>query len=249
MNKKYIICNWKAYLSDKQSLMLAGKLKGESLVNNIEMIVLPSVLSLKGVNDLFTAAKSSITCGSQVVTQFNKGAYTGDITISCLKEFGVKYALVGHSEQRLYHKHSDQYYNIVIKSLLKAGIHPIICVGESRDVYSQNKSLSFVKRQLKSLLYGVNINKVIVAYEPIWSISGFNPREKNIDLTHLKSIAQGLNSILPSTTPLLYGGSVNVENIEMLCKLERYNGFLIGSAGTKYASVKRMLKSITKTIN
>lgn len=167
--------------------------------------------------------KKSIGLGCQDICCQVDGKSTGQISPNMIKEFGVKYAIIGHSERRVFE--SDEMINQKIKIALNNEITPIVCVGES----DRSIAKKFVVAQVKSALKGIdNKSNIILAYEPIWAIgSGVVPTNKDIDsiIKSIKNCAKKLGFDLP----VLYGGSVNEKNIDEL-NSTLADGFLVGSA-------------------
>jgi triosephosphate isomerase len=241
--KKYFFANWKNYLGVNESEQLSSMcLDIEYNKDSVEFCVFPNSFSMKSVIELIS--RSEIKIGSQNTSEYIKGAYTGMITIENLKELDIKYCLVGHSEQRVYLGETDEAINKKIIALIENNITPVLCVGENHDQRTDDKSEEIVKNQLDSCMKGISYEKVIIAYEPVWAISGFEG-SKNATMKEIEEIHILIRSICNNEiTPILYGGSVGEKTIPEYINSDLINGFLIGSASTKIGSLKSMLEKL-----
>ena len=173
---------------------------------------------------------NNILLGSQNVSNNNEGAFTGEISAKNLKSYNVKYSLVGHSERRKNQKETEKDINEKIKRLLENNITPILCVGETMEERENGEVKKIIKTQVQLALAGVSpsdIEKIIIAYEPIWSIGTGNiPKIEDILLTN-----NYIREILPYNK-IIYGGSVNEENIDNI-KSPEIDGYLLGGLSLK----------------
>jgi triosephosphate isomerase len=180
---------------------------------------------------------SPVDVGAQDVSQHEVGAFTGEISAVMLKEFDVRYAIVGHSERRQYHGETDAQVAVKAQRALAAGITPIVCVGETLAEREAGKTEEVVKRQLAAViqLNGHCISEIVVAYEPVWAIgTGKTATPEQAQAVHAVLRAQ-----LKAATPqadriqLLYGGSMNAANAAQLLAQGDIDGGLIGGASLK----------------
>jgi len=182
---------------------------------------------------------SGIDIGAQDVSQHDSGAFTGEISASMLKEFGVRYCIVGHSERRQYHFESDVLVAEKARSALASGITPIVCVGETLDEREAGKTEEVVKRQLAAVIHvnGHCISEIVVAYEPVWAI-GTGKTATTEQAQHVHAV---LRAQLKAATPhadrvqILYGGSMNASNAAQLLAQPDIDGGLVGGASLKSA--------------
>ena len=196
-----------------------------SIKTSALLILCPTYLNI------VRSPRGRIHLGAQNVSKFDNGAYTGEISAYQLKSYGVKYCIVGHSERREYQKETNEDISEKIKRLLENDITPILCVGESLEERNQDKAeevinqeLSFVVNELKE----EEKKRLIIAYEPIWSIgTGVIPTNEQIE-----EVFQFIKKKLPNTS-VLYGGSANDENIEELRKISLIDGYLLGGLSLK----------------
>ncbi len=178
--------------------------------------------------------------GSQNVSSYYEGAYTGEVAASQLQSIGVKYCIVGHSERRRYQKETSEEIKQKIEMLLDNGITPILCVGENQNEKEANMTVVKVLNQIKDSLTDVDgYEKVIIAYEPIWAIgTGKTPTCEEIDNVLMK-----VKDDYPQNS-LLYGGSVSEKNIEELNQSTYIEGYLLGESGLKVDQLKELLSKL-----
>jgi triosephosphate isomerase len=235
MKKKLIAGNWK---------MNGGLQANEALIKGLlagmgqpacEVSVCVPALYLAQCQILL--AGSAIDLGAQDVSSHDSGAYTGEIAPSMLKEFGVRYAIVGHSERRQYHGETDEMVAAKAQQALSAGITPIVCVGETLAQREAGRTEEVVKRQLAAVIHtnGHCISEVVVAYEPVWAIgTGKTASPEQAQQVHAVLRAQ-LKAASPNADriKLLYGGSMNAANAASLLSQPDIDGGLIGGAALK----------------
>ncbi len=182
-------------------------------------------------------ATSPVELGAQDVSQYETGAYTGEVSVAMLKDFGVRYAIVGHSERRQYHGETDASVAAKAQRALANGVTPIVCVGETLAEREAGKTEEVVKRQLAAVIHlnGHCISEIVVAYEPVWAIgTGKTATPEQAQAVHAVLRAQ-----LKAATPqaeritILYGGSMNAANAEQLLAQPDIDGGLIGGASLK----------------
>ena len=235
MKKKLIAGNWKmnGNLQANETL-IKGLLAGLGQLNCEVSVCVPSVYLAQCQSLL---AGSAIDLGAQDVSSHEGGAYTGEIAPAMLKEFGVRYAIVGHSERRQYHGETDELVAAKAQQALSAGITPIVCVGETLAEREAGKTEEVVKRQLAAVIHtnGHCISEVVVAYEPVWAIgTGKTATPEQAQHVHAVLRAQ-LKAASPNADriKLLYGGSMNAANAAGLLVQSDIDGGLIGGAALK----------------
>jgi triosephosphate isomerase (TIM) len=247
--KKLIAGNWKmnGNKASNQAL-LSEVVAGLAAMPNASAcdvaVCAPSVY-LAQVSEVFSRfsdvdiKKFAINLGVQDISQHASGAYTGEISGAMLKEFAVRYAIVGHSERRLYHGETDAVVSLKAKAALAGGITPIVCVGETLAEREAGKTEEVVKRQLAAVIHdnGHCISEIVVAYEPVWAIG--------TGKTATPEMAQAVHAVLraqikaasshPERVKILYGGSMNAANAAQLLAQPDIDGGLIGGASLKAA--------------
>ncbi len=182
---------------------------------------------------------SGIDLGAQDVSAHEQGAYTGEVSAAMLKDFAVRYAIVGHSERRQYHGESDEQVAFKAQRALSAGITPIVCVGETLAEREAGKTEEVVKRQLAAVIHtnGHCISEIVVAYEPVWAIG----TGKTASPDQAQAVHAVLRAQLKAATShservhILYGGSMNAANAAALLSQPDIDGGLIGGAALKPA--------------
>lgn len=231
------IANWKMYLSFKQEVDLFNKiLKEQDTFKNL--VVCPSFISLKSLNDLKSQTMQDgelhlkIFLGAQNCADENFGALTGEVSPKSLREIGAQYCIVGHNERRAYFNENINRINKKTNLLIDLQINPIVCIGEPEQM-SLNKFGEVIKEQLECLL---NLEKVIIAYEPVWAIGS------DIDIS-FREIGARINLIKSMiNTKVIYGGNIKSSNIENLKLLPQLDGFLIGRSSTDFEELKKIVK-------
>lgn len=178
-----------------------------------------------------------ILLGSQNVSKFDDGAYTGEISANELKSYNVKYAIVGHSERRNYQKETNEDIKLKLIKLIENDITPILCIGESKEERQNNTYKEVLKEEL-SILDDIE-KDVIIAYEPIWSIgTGIIPTNEEII-----EVFNFIKSICPNDK-VLYGGSANNENIDTLKQIDLIDGYLLGGLSLKPDKLEEFLNKL-----
>lgn len=240
--------NWKLFKTINEAKDLVESLHG--LIGRIherEVVVCPVFTSLYAVSKILEG--KSIKLGAQDVYFEEKGAFTGEVAPLMLKDVGCTYVIIGHSERRKYFGETDEIVNKKVKSSLSAGLLPIVCVGESLEEKESGQTINVVSRQVNEAMKDLNasqIEKLVIAYEPIWAIgTGKNDSPDSAQAT-IKEIRNVLASICGDSTAekvrILYGGSVKPENIDAFMKERDIDGALVGGASLTAESFARIVK-------
>ena len=233
--KKLIAGNWKmnGSLAANEAL-LRELLQGLGQPRCDVAVAVPSVYVAQ-VQGLLQG--SAVQLGVQDVSAHDAGAYTGEVAASMLRDFGVRYALVGHSERRQYHGETDALVAAKAQKALNAGITPIVCVGETLAQREAGETEAVVKRQLAAVIHAIGActTEIVVAYEPVWAIgTGKTATPEQAQAVHAVLRAQlAAASTQAAKVPVLYGGSMNAANAEQLLAQPDINGGLIGGASLK----------------
>ena len=237
MKKNLIAGNWKMNGGlDANDALVRAVMAGLGAATCDVAVCVPApylaqVQSLRG--------ESGLHLGAQDVSAHEKGAYTGEVSAGMLRELGVRYVIVGHSERRQYHGEADALVAEKAKAAMAAGITPIVCVGETLAQREANQTEDVVKRQLAAVIHanGHCISEIVVAYEPVWAIgTGKTATPEQAQAVHAVLRAQ-LQAATPQAqrVPLLYGGSMNAANAAELLAQPDIDGGLIGGASLKAA--------------
>jgi triosephosphate isomerase len=233
--KKLIAGNWKmnGSLSANEALLKAV-LAGMGRVACDVAVCVPAPY-LQQVGALLSGM--AIRTGAQDVSEHEQGAYTGEVSAAMLKELGVRYVIVGHSERRQYHQESDAAVAAKAQRALGVGVTPIVCVGETLAEREAGKTEEVVKRQLASVIHAVGhcVSEIVVAYEPVWAIgTGKTATPAEAQQVHAVLRAQlKPASTHPERVRILYGGSMNAANAAHLLAEADIDGGLIGGASLK----------------
>lgn len=218
-----IALNNKSNLNKEAFLSYQEKLKG--LEHTCQVILCPTYLNV----NLFNL--EGISLGAQNVSTEDPGAFTGEISAKDLKNSGVEYCIVGHSERRTYQRESLEEVHKKVVKLFENDITPILCIGETKEEREQGLVGSILKEEIETAISGLTEEqktRLIIAYEPIWSIgTGIIPT-----IEQITEVLTFIKSFLPNTT-LLYGGSANEKNIDMLKECTLIEGYLLGGLSLK----------------
>ena len=240
----YFVANWKMFgdLRTLNSLDKVIKFSKTNKKNKFRIIYCPPSTLIRPLSKRFK--KTKIHVGAQNCHHsYDFGANTGQVNSRMLKSVGAKYVIIGHSENRQLVE-DDKLINLKIKSALKVGLKIIFCIGETLREKRNKKTNQVLAKQIKNGLSSIN-NKsnIIVAYEPVWSIgSGLIPKSKDLK----KSIAFIKGKFGKKSSKILYGGSVNGNNVDKLKNITGIDGFLVGGASQ---NPKKFIDIIKKTIN
>lgn len=237
--KKLIAGNWKMNGSLSANAALVVALVQEDTQARVcdVAVCVPSVY-LAQVQGLVHGSRLDL--GAQDVSLHESGAFTGEVSAAMLKEFGVRYCIVGHSERRQYHQESDATVALKAQRALAAGITPIVCVGETLEQREAGLTEEVVKRQLAAVVHtnGHCISEIVLAYEPVWAIGTgktASPQEAqqvhHVLRTQLQAASQHADRVR-----ILYGGSMNASNAAALLAQPDIDGGLIGGAALQAAA-------------
>ena len=244
-NSKLIVANWKMNPSINDGIKLLEKIK-EDIKNynsSSKVVICPPALITMHALSIFS--NTSVSVGSQDCHYEETGAFTGDLSFKMFEEIGCEYAIIGHSERRAYHFENNLIINKKLKSFKDSQIIPILCVGESMDERNSGKAHEAVMKQIdESGINLINLNQKIIAYEPIWAIgSGKIPTSNEIMSMH-KIIHQKIRGESNSDDiKVLYGGSVNAENVKKIFSIPGVDGALIGGASLKKTEFLQILEA------
>ena len=235
MKKLYL--NQKTYLN-KNSLYDYILNMRDYFNKTTDLVIIPSMCYLS----IF--AKESVILGSQNIAEHNTNNQTGEVTGDQLNSLGVEYTLIGHSERRKNNFENNQIINNKIRNALSSKIIPILCIGENKEEKEKQETFEVIKKELLEAIKDVNINKIVVAYEPVWSIgTGKLPTVEEIN-----KVVQFIKGMLKEKeifSEVLYGGSVNSSNINEL-KKANVDGFLLGAASSNSEELKKIIEIINK---
>lgn len=238
--------NWKMYKTEKEAVEFIGSLA--SLVEGCKALVYLSVPFTMISPVAKAAKKTNIVIGAQNMHDASEGAFTGEIAGLMLKSAGAEFVLIGHSERRAIFREDDHFIHRKLIRALKDGLQPILCVGETETEEEEGRRDEVLKRQLSSALAGVSaedVEKIIVAYEPVWAIgTGKTATPKVAQSAHhfiRKVLEELFNATVSSKMTILYGGSVKPENTQDLMKQKDIDGALVGGASLNSESFSQII--------
>ena len=243
--KKYLIGNWKMNKTRTEALAFVGKLLPELEKSSFQVgLAIPFPYLYDCVKK---AEGSSLLIGAQNVNEHEKGAYTGEVSASMLKEENVSFVLIGHSERRHIYQETEEMIHEKLKRALEEGITPILCVGETEEHRKINYQ-KLLQSQLQEDLSSLNekdAEKILISYEPVWAIgTGKTATPEIAEEAHV-FIREVLEKMFGKKTadkiPLLYGGSVKPENLASLLKKPNINGALVGGASLNFTTFLQMI--------
>jgi triosephosphate isomerase (TIM) len=239
--------NWKLNGSIAESLALATEVRnGVASVREVDVAVAPSFTALHAVAKRLE--DGPVAVAAQDCFWEDKGAYTGEVAPAQLVDVGCKYVIVGHSERRQLLGELDAAVNLKARAALKAGLTPIICVGETLAERDAGETIGRVQAQVDAALADMNdaeLARVVVAYEPIWAIgTGRNATPAQAEEVHrfIRSRVGGRSAAVAAQMRILYGGSVKPDNIRALMAEEDVDGGLVGGASLSAESFVRLVK-------
>lgn len=238
MRKKIVAGNWKMNKTPNEGMALIEELKPLLSDSDVDVVFCTPFLTLQ--NAVEATKGTNIEIGAQNMYFEESGAYTGEIAPNMLKEIGVKYVIIGHSERRAYFGETDEIVNKKVLKAIEHNLIPIICVGESLDQREQNVTIDFVRLQTKIALKDVSkedAKNVVIAYEPIWAIG----TGKTATVEQAEEVCAAIRSVVAeiydeevaNAVRIQYGGSVNPTNASELFGMDNIDGGLVGGASLK----------------
>ena len=250
--KKFLIAgNWKMNKSIAEAKLFADQLKGENIVHPEQLAVIAPFTQLETLKRELDG--TGIKVGAQNVHFEKSGAYTGEISVSMLKELDIDLCIVGHSERREYFAETDSTVNRKLKALLNAGITPILCVGESLEIREAGNAMLFVSGQITEDLDGLTpaeVEQIVIAYEPIWAIGTgrtATPDQAEEMCGFIRGMIEGMYGRETAEGMIIqYGGSMKPSNADELLKKPDINGGLIGGASLEVGTFMEIAKAAFK---
>lgn len=245
MRKPVIIGNWKMNKDLDEAKKLVKEIISEKLDNNVEKVVCVPFVYVTEVRKLLEG--TDVGLGAQNMFFETKGAFTGEISPVMLKSCGVSYVILGHSERRTIFNETDEIINKKVKSALQYKLIPILCCGETLEERNLGIEKDIVEKQIRNALDGISktdIEKVIIAYEPIWAIgTGLTASSDDAEnmIKFIRDILADIYENLSVNVRIQYGGSVKPDNIKDLMQKENVDGALVGGACLESASFRALI--------
>lgn len=238
MRRPIIAGNWKMNMTPKEGLKLVEDLIPLVKEAKCEVVVCPPFVDLPAVGEAIK--ETNISLGAQNIHFETKGAYTGEVSADMLKALNVKYIIIGHSERREYFNETDEMVNKKVKATHANGLIPIMCCGETLAQREAGETDAFVSGQVKAGLSGLSVDEVqktVIAYEPIWAIgTGKTATKEEADQTISvirSTVAEMFGQTTAEAVRIQYGGSMNPKNVSELMSMPNIDGGLIGGASLK----------------
>lgn len=256
MKKPIFGCGWKMYLSDNEAIQHAKELRSRvGREEQVELYVLPSFTAIRDVKKILD--DTDISVGAQNMCWEEKGAFTGEVSVRSLKEIGIRYVEIGHSERREFFGETDETCNKKLKQALKHDMIPVFCIGELDDEKEQGLTKDVMKREvsvaLKDIAYE-DAKKVIYAYEPVWAIGKDDAADPGYAEDVQKYIRELLAELYPDSDggkefKIVYGGSVSLKNVAQLMQKPNIDGVFVGRSSLDADNYKKILEIVKESIN
>ncbi len=236
MRKPIIAGNWKMNKTQAEATVLINDLKPLIEKAKAEVVVCVPFTDIAVVKEAIKGSK--IKLGAQNVAWADNGAFTGEISADMLKEMGVEYVIIGHSERRQYFGETDKSVNMRLVQALKNGLKPIVCVGETLTEREKNKTKKVLKKQVLEGFEGItDFSNIVIAYEPVWAIGTgktATAEDANKTIGYIRSLVRKTwGAEVAKALRIQYGGSMKPTNAKELMAMRNIDGGLIGGAALK----------------
>jgi triosephosphate isomerase len=241
MRKPIIAGNWKMFKTVSEAESFFAEVKGKAEIDGVESVICAPYITLPALVD--AAKGTSIAIGAQNIHFEDNGAYTGEISGVMLKDLGVKYVIIGHSERRAYFAETDEIVNKKVQAAFKHGLTPIVCVGEKLEEREAGQTKEVCKVQTEAAFQGLSAEQAaetVIAYEPIWAIgTGKSSTSEDAEdvIAYIRGIVKGLyGDATAEAVRIQYGGSVKPNNVTEYMGQSNIDGALVGGASLEPAS-------------
>jgi len=243
MSRKPIVAgNWKMHKNTNEGINFASSVQNKLLkVGNVTVIYAPPFTGLFQLKVSPPYHKSAQNCHWE-----EKGAFTGETSVSMIKACGAEYIIVGHSERRQYFGETDELVNKKISAIISSDLDPIFCIGETLNQRESGETASVLKKQICDGLNNIeSLSSIIIAYEPVWAIgTGLTADAEQIEKAHSHIVNVVSELYEKINVRELYGGSVNSNNADQLIKIPKVDGFLIGGASLDVESFSSIIQIV-----
>ena len=247
MLKPIVAGNWKMNKTPREGkTFIIDVVSSLPIINNVNVIFCPPFTSLYNID-----ISPPYYLGAQNCFYKVQGAYTGEISTEMLLECNVEYVIIGHSERRHIFHENNELIGKKMSRVINAGMKPILCIGETIDEMNNGKTYDIIEEQIiKGLTNVKSIDKILIAYEPVWAIgTGLTATVERINEMHTfirKILSRLYTNNNSDKTPILYGGSVNSDNANELISIDGVNGFLIGGASLDVIKFTDVVKIVNE---
>ena len=253
MKMPLVVGNWKMNLLASEAANLAIGIQDFSQkIPDVKVVLAPAFTLLHIVKQVISKSNIGLACQNFYFRE--KGAYTGEVSFEMVKDAGCQYAIVGHSERRKLFDETNEMVNKKIVCAVNNNISVIVCVGENEEERSKGRTFEIIESQVSQALFGLpnkSLNKVCIAYEPVWAIgTGVNATVGQVEEVHnfiRKIISKKVLGKEDISMDILYGGSVNPENCKDLLRNGEVNGALVGGASLNINSFCDIIKAASST--
>ena len=246
--KRIVAGNWKMNKTPKEAADFVTELKSKVANADAEVVVCVPFVCLPGV--IGAAAGSNIKVAAQNMHWEEKGAFTGEVSGTMLRELGAEYVIIGHSERRQYFAETDETVNKKVHAAFKCGLKPIICVGESLTQREQGVTAELVRYQVKIALQGLSgeqVKDLVIAYEPIWAIgtgkTATKEQANEVCMIIRNTVKELYGEEVSDAVRIQYGGSVTAANASELFGMSDIDGGLVGGASLKLDDFEKIVKA------
>lgn len=253
-NRPFVVVgNWKLHMTVTDAVS-NSRLLSRSLgkTEGVEVFVAPSFTSLEAVGQALQGGPIGLS--AQDLYWEDEGAYTGEVSPSQLVDVGCTATLIGHSERRQYFYETDESVHRKVKAALQHRLRPILCIGESLEERMAGQTANVLKRQISRGLEGVEEKdaiRLVIAYEPVWAIgSGQVATPDQIALSHqlIRKQLSGIFSENGERVPVLYGGSVTPDNVQILATIKELDGVLVGGASLNVDKFIKIINGLKRKV-
>ncbi len=234
MRKPIIAGNWKMNKTIAETIEFINEIKDKLNDDKVEALICAPFTVLKDLKD--ATKGTNIKVGAQNMHYAENGAFTGEVSAPMLKELGMDYVIIGHSERRQYFNETNEACNKKVLKALEVGINPILCCGETLEQREANETKNICKVQVEEALKDVDVNdisKVVIAYEPIWAIGTgktATSEDANDVISYIREVVAGLYKDKANEVRIQYGGSVKPQNVAEIMAQSDIDGALVGGA-------------------
>jgi triosephosphate isomerase len=244
MRKPFIAANWKMNKTIPETRdFISAFIPEVKEVKDVDIVIAPPFTSLTAAAEKLK--NTNIILAAQDMFYEEKGAYTGEVSPLMLTDIGCRYVIIGHSERRQYFNEIDEIVNRKIKAAKKAGLGVILCIGESLEEREAGKTFNVLEREINKGLHETDIEKIVIAYEPIWAIGTgktATPEQAQEAHAYIRERLRLKYGNRADDICIIYGGSATPENVDSLMACKDLDGALVGGASLKVESFTRLVK-------
>jgi triosephosphate isomerase len=256
MRKTIIAGNWKMYKTIVEAIELANGLKREFFkldLEAVDVVLCPAFTALSEVAEVL--AETGIGLGGQDLYWQEEGAFTGEVSSLMLKDAGCQYVIIGHSERRQFFGETNETVNKKIKAAIKAGLTPIVCVGENLQEREANKTFKVIEDHINNGLIDISVSdilKLVIAYEPVWAIgtgkTATGEQAQDVHKFIRDLLKKNYGQEASDSVRIQYGGSVKPDNITELMNKPDVDGALVGGASLKADSFSAIVTKASEVV-